>query len=331
MSGPEITAGTQLSWVPGSLIRDGSLNYDDIAANYADTSSLQARGSLSLVDNDAGSNNQPVFENTTQSGSYGSFQLVDGNWTYTLDPRSTPILDNNDVIQDTITLTASDGVTQTQVNVVIGGSEQALQNPVSGLGSSFASEGLSDVIALDDVTGWGTDGADSMQGTSTADVLLAGQGHDIIQGGLGNDIIDGGLGDDLIIGGQGNDTLAGGAGSDTFAFLRGDQGSANDPAVDHIADFDAQHDALNLSDLLHNEGTDTLESFLSIVDDGEGHAMLNISSDGDGNVDQQVVFDNMSVEDMASAYNVDTSGMTTEQISSSVIDAMVLQSKIIID
>ncbi len=34
---------------------------------------------------------------------------------------------------------------------------------------------------------------------------------------------------------------------------------------------------------------------------------------------------------MASAYAVDTSGMTTEQISTSVIDAMILQNRMIVD
>lgn len=321
MSGPTITAGTKLAFVDGSLVRDGSLNYQDIAA---ETATFQAHGALSIVDLDA--NDSPSFANTTVNGQYGTLVLDNGNWTYTLDPRSTPTLGDNDSVSEVITLTADNGY-QTQVNVTIGGSDTAIaEASLSGVSSV-----LSDVISLDDVTFAGTDNNDRIGGSISDDVLVGGGGNDIIHGHLGNDIIDGGLGDDLIIGGEGNDLLAGGSGSDTFAFLRGDEGTAEDPAVDHIVDFDTNQDTINLSDLMGSDPAETLESYLSLIDDGNGNAVLNISTQGDGNVDQQVVFDNMSLDDMASAYAVDTSGMTTEQISTSVIDAMILQNRMIVD
>ncbi|WP_232314385.1 VCBS domain-containing protein [Grimontia marina] len=323
IDGPQIAPGITMDFLRYTPNQPSSMSYSD----FTDFSGakLEAKGVLSVVDLDT-NDAQAEFTDTTVNGQYGSLVLTDGAWTYTLDPHSTPALGENDTLAEVITLTATNGM-QTQVNVTIGGSETAVTNAsLSGV-----SNDLDDVISLDDVTFSGGDGNDRIAGSSDADVLLGNAGNDVIYGNAGNDIIDGGLGDDLLFGGQGNDLLAGGAGSDTFAFLRGDQGTTNEPAVDHIADFDAQQDAINLSDLLNNETADSLGEYLSFSDDGEGHAMLNISSQGDGNVDQQVVFDNMSVEDMADAYSIDISGMTSEQISSSVIDAMVMQSKMIID
>ncbi|WP_394208935.1 VCBS domain-containing protein [Enterovibrio calviensis] len=323
IDGPTITPGISMEYIRDTPNQPSSMSYSDFVDG--DVPSLEAHGTLSLLDVDA-NDSQAVFADTTVTGQYGSLELVDGNWTYTLDPRSTPALGDNDAITEVITLTATNGA-QTEVNVTIGGSENAIANTsLSGL-----SQSLSDVISLDDVTFSGSDSNDRIAGSDSADVLLGNAGHDVILGGGGNDFIDGGLGDDLILGGQGNDLMAGGAGSDTFAFLNGDQSTSSTPAVDHIADFDTSQDAINLSDLMQTEPSDTLESFLSLIDDGEGNAMLNIASQGDGNVDQQVVFDNMSVEDMASAYSVDISGMTSEQVSTSVIDAMIMQSKMIID
>ncbi|MGI3062809.1 VCBS domain-containing protein, partial [Vibrio alginolyticus] len=54
--------------------------------------------------------------NTTVTGTYGELALVDGQWTYTLDQSQVQQLDEGDQVQDTITLTATDG---TQQNIVI--------------------------------------------------------------------------------------------------------------------------------------------------------------------------------------------------------------------
>ncbi|WP_028021789.1 VCBS domain-containing protein [Enterovibrio calviensis] len=323
IDGPTIAPGTSMDYLRDTPNQPSSMSYADFTDGA--TASLVAQGSLSILDPDT-NDAQASFADTTVTGQYGSLELVDGNWTYTLDPRSTPSLGDNDTVTEVITLTATNGA-QTDVSVTIGGSENAISNAsLNGV-----SDSLADVISLDDVTFSGSDGNDRIAGGDGDDLVLGNNGNDIIHGNLGNDIIDGGLGDDLIFGGQGNDTMAGGAGSDTFAFLNGDQGTSDAPAVDHIADFDTSQDAINLSDLMQAEPSESLDSYLSLIDDGEGNAMLNISSNGDGNVDQQVVFDNMSVEDMADAYSVDIAGMSSEQISTSVIDAMIMQSKMIVD
>ncbi|MBE1275476.1 VCBS domain-containing protein, partial [Enterovibrio baiacu] len=324
IGGPEITPGMSMDYLRDTPNQGRTMSYEDIAVDTA-AAAASVTGQLSLTDVDAG--DSPYFANNTVEGSYGSLELVDGSWTYTLNPDSTSHLQHNDVVTDVITLTASDGVTQTDVNITIGGSETAL----AVNSHTMTSESMSDVISLEDITFTGSSGDDKIAGSDAHDVLLAQAGDDLILGGGGNDVLDGGLGHDILVGGQGNDTMAGGAGADTFAFLHGDQGTASDPAIDHITDFDTQNDALNLSDLVQTEEAESMESYLSLMDGEDGNATLSISSQGDGNVDQKVVFDNMSVEDMADAYSVDIGGMTSEQISSSVIDAMIAQSKVIID
>ncbi|HHX8706788.1 TPA: VCBS domain-containing protein [Vibrio diabolicus] len=73
-----------------------------------------ATGTITISDVDNG--DEPVFSNTTVTGTYGELVLVDGKWTYTLDQSQVQQLDEGDQVQDTITLTATDG---TQQNIVI--------------------------------------------------------------------------------------------------------------------------------------------------------------------------------------------------------------------
>ncbi|WP_217491926.1 VCBS domain-containing protein, partial [Vibrio parahaemolyticus] len=73
-----------------------------------------ATGTITISDVDNG--DEPVFSNTTATGTYGELVLVDGKWTYTLDQSQAQQLDEGEKVQDTITLTATDG---TQQNIVI--------------------------------------------------------------------------------------------------------------------------------------------------------------------------------------------------------------------
>ncbi|WP_031843534.1 VCBS domain-containing protein, partial [Vibrio parahaemolyticus] len=73
-----------------------------------------ATGTITISDVDNG--DEPVFSNTTATGTYGELVLVDGKWTYTLDQSQVQQLDEGEQVQDTITLTATDG---TQQNIVI--------------------------------------------------------------------------------------------------------------------------------------------------------------------------------------------------------------------
>ncbi|SMR98974.1 VCBS domain-containing protein [Vibrio mangrovi] len=82
----------------------------------------QVTGSINISDADSGDN--PVFADTTETGSYGSLTLVDGQWTYTLDQSKVQSLGEGEQVTDTITLTASDGTTQ-DIDIEITGTNDA--------------------------------------------------------------------------------------------------------------------------------------------------------------------------------------------------------------
>ncbi|MPX89663.1 type I secretion C-terminal target domain-containing protein [Salinivibrio sp. VYel1] len=198
---------------------------------------------------------------------------------------------------------------------------------------SYMDSALVDIIAIDDQTLEGNYQSEILAAGTGDDTLIGNEGDDSLLGNHGDDTLDGGLGDDLLIGGQGDDTLTGGLGSDTFAFLSGDQGSIGAEAVDRITDFDVQKDTLDLSELLIDEDQDgaNLEDYLTLEDNDQGEATLYIASAGDNQIDQHVVFENLSVADMASAYEIDMSGLSSQELSASVIDAMIQQSKLMTD
>ncbi|OOF28274.1 VCBS domain-containing protein, partial [Salinivibrio proteolyticus] len=83
---------------------------------------VTATGTIAISDVDG--DDAPTFANTTATGTYGSLQLVNGNWTYTLNQSSVQNLDAGDQVTDTITLTASDN-TQQDIVITITGSEDA--------------------------------------------------------------------------------------------------------------------------------------------------------------------------------------------------------------
>ncbi|HHX8566627.1 TPA: VCBS domain-containing protein, partial [Vibrio diabolicus] len=93
-------------------IVDGTFTSKVSEGNLGDVAT--ATGTITISDVDNG--DEPVFSNTTVTGTYGELVLVDGKWTYTLDQSQVQQLDEGDQVQDTITLTATDG---TQQNIVI--------------------------------------------------------------------------------------------------------------------------------------------------------------------------------------------------------------------
>src|SRR5258708_11753347 len=96
----------------------------------------------------------------------------------------------------------------------------------------------------------GTEGNDSIIGTTDADTIngfggndfLAGNsGEDSIVGGAGNDTLYGDGGNDWLEGGAGNDSMSGGGGQDNIVFR--EFGAAN---ADTIGSFDANWDRVQL-------------------------------------------------------------------------------------
>ncbi|NGN96636.1 type I secretion C-terminal target domain-containing protein, partial [Grimontia sp. S25] len=282
-----------------------------------------ASGTLLLADSNGATTG--IFPDTTEQGQYGSAQLVNGTWTYTLDPTRLTDIPEGETLQDTITFTANDGTTS-DIHIVIGESG----TNISSFYATSATEGLSDLVDLSQTSAFGTDGDDLLSGLGDDDIMLGLAGNDTLNGAAGKDALDGGIGDDILIGGKGDDILFGGAGNDTFAYMSGDQGTSSSPAQDLIADFDTALDRLDLADLLQGESETNIGDYLSVFDDANGEAVINIASTG-ADTDQTITLDNISVTDLASAYGVDSTGLSNDQMSSAVIDAMITQSKIIID
>ncbi|OOF13070.1 hypothetical protein BZG84_16100, partial [Salinivibrio sp. PR932] len=130
---------------------------------------VTATGTLALSDVDG--DDTPTFANTTEAGTYGSLQLVNGNWTYTLDQSAVQSLDAGDQVTDTITLTASDG-TQQAIVITITGSEDAPEVTGSFVGSvTEGNEGDAPVTATGTIAISDVDGDDN---PTFADVTQAG-------------------------------------------------------------------------------------------------------------------------------------------------------------
>ncbi|MFM5511200.1 VCBS domain-containing protein [Aeromonas rivipollensis] len=120
---------------------------------------------------------------------------------------------------------------------------------------------------------------------SEGDFLLAGEADGSVKVGYGgaasgtlvgtmaDDDLQGGAGNDILVGRAGSDLLHGGSGADTFAWLQGDL-EAGKVTLDYVADFNqGEGDRLDLSDLLDQDGSqtmDSLKSLLSMVQETDG-------------------------------------------------------------
>ena len=143
------------------------------------------------------------------------------------------------------------------------------------------------------VTLHGSDGDDSLEGTTLDDVLNGGAGDDTLKGEDGNDTLDGGSGADNLLGGVGNDLISGGDGNDrlrgelgTDSLLTGDDtldggdgaddlnGESGDDVISGGADFDSVLGAAGNDSLSGDDGTD-------LVSGGAG----NDTVDGGGGAD----------------------------------------------
>ncbi|OOE57682.1 VCBS domain-containing protein, partial [Salinivibrio kushneri] len=110
-----ITGSEDAPEVSGEFV--GSVTEGDVG-----DAAVTATGTLAISDVDDG--DAPSFADTTEAGTYGSLELVNGDWTYTLDQSAVQDLDAGDQVTDTITLTASDN-TQQDIEITITGSEDA--------------------------------------------------------------------------------------------------------------------------------------------------------------------------------------------------------------
>jgi Ca2+-binding RTX toxin-like protein len=146
-------------------------------------------------------------------------------------------------------------------------------------------------------------------GSRFDDTLIGSSGNNRLDGGLGNDTLDGGGGADLLIGGLGNDILTGGAGGDTFAWGIADQGSAANPAIDTITDFDlaANGDRLDLRDLLVG-ASPTAASVDDYLDFsfGDGNTTIDVRPTGaGGDVTQKIVLQGVDLTAIGTGSDAD--------------------------
>ena len=118
-----------------------------------------ASGTIAISDVDG--EDSPSFANvgsTAGDQGYGTFELTNGTWTYTLDQSAVQDLDDGDAVTDTITYTATDSSTQI-ITVTITGTDDASE--ISGTVTGTVVEGdegdlpqtASGTIAISDVDG----------------------------------------------------------------------------------------------------------------------------------------------------------------------------------
>ncbi|MFW7525376.1 tandem-95 repeat protein, partial [Vibrio ostreicida] len=163
---------------------------------------------------------------------------------------------------------ANTELANTNMQIFASGSDmEHIQNSNDGEDSALSSSQFS--AAHIDI-GHSGGGNDHVYGQGGVDIMFGGSGNDALDGGEGNDGIRGGSGDDRLSGGQGNDILIGGlgddiltGGEDTDIFKYVDQGSGiRDGESDVIADFTTGQDKIDLSELLHTDADDTVDSLL---------------------------------------------------------------------
>ncbi|MFV8430253.1 Ig-like domain-containing protein [Vibrio owensii] len=141
--------------------------------------------------------------------------------------------------------------------------------------------------------GHGSAGDDVIFGEEGSDIVFGGTGHDILDGGEGSDAVRGGSGNDILVGGSGDDILIGDDGEDIFKFI--DDGSGiRDGEIDTIKDFTKGEDKIDISDLLHTDDTDSIDSLLANNEIGleaDGDNLILTISESDGSASQKVVIE----------------------------------------
>ncbi|NGO00415.1 hypothetical protein G5S52_23215, partial [Grimontia sp. S25] len=114
--------GTSASTVTGSA-ETPTLTYTELGATM---SSFDASGSIGVTDVDS-DNSSVTFDGTgPYEGNFGSLVIVNGTWTYTVNDTAVADFSEDTVVQDVIEVTASDGVTTTDIVITIGGSQAAI-------------------------------------------------------------------------------------------------------------------------------------------------------------------------------------------------------------
>ena len=156
---------------------------------------------------------------------------------------------------------------------------------------------------------YGQGGVDIIYGASGNDVLDGGEGNDGLRGGSGEDRLIGGAGEDILIGGLGDDILTGGDDADIFKFVDQDHTNSHidirDGERDIITDFTKGEDKIDISEILHTDANDTVDSLLQehkidiTIEGSDNLATADLKlTISDGNNSQEVV-----LQDAAAQYS----------------------------
>ncbi|WP_417453881.1 calcium-binding protein [Kiloniella sp.] len=188
----------------------------------------------------------------------------------------------NDVIDDNVSSGANTVLLKntlpTDIKLYRKGNDLLVENSVTGesltIDDQFYIYGV-DSFVFDDGTTWdrtyiransvyrGTDGNDTLSGTTWSETFIGGAGDDVIRAKEGHDTLDGGTGDDLLDGDDGSDTYIWGLGrgNDTIAEI----GKYSDVDTDIIQLTD-----VNLNDLEFSRVLPALNNLvLTIKSSGE--------------------------------------------------------------
>jgi Ca2+-binding RTX toxin-like protein len=133
----------------------------------------------------------------------------------------------------------------------------------------------------------GRQGDDLIKGGADDDVLWGNDGNDKLYGNKGNDYLIGGNGDDKLVGFEDYDQMVGGNGRDLFQFGLGDS-TATREGADLIRDFDqAEHDVIRVMHFSSSVawgfiGTDAFSGAAGEVRYEQAGLMTYIEADRDG-------------------------------------------------
>ncbi|NRP15380.1 VCBS domain-containing protein [Marinobacterium sp. xm-a-152] len=149
---------------------DASVVSGTVSGSVTEETGLTATGDLVITDTD--SDDAPSFADVSSSAGdngFGSFTLVDGTWTYTLDNANADVqaLGEGESLSDSYTFTATDGATQS-VSVTINGSSDTF-SLTSGLAT------LTDYVDGLDITGVQYVSLDEVQGDTDYSLQVAGE------------------------------------------------------------------------------------------------------------------------------------------------------------
>jgi Ca2+-binding RTX toxin-like protein len=173
-------------------------------------------------DSDADGDNLSLSIDTSPSN--GTVVVTDGAIAYT--PN------NNFTGNDQFTYAIDDGNGGTATAAV----SVTVNSTTDAINGTEGQDTLQGTTGDDLINGLGN--RDALRGFAGNDTLNGNQGNDNLLGGFNRDVLNGDSGNDLLIGGFGSDTITGGEGSDRVRFFRTQDGR------DEITDFAPSEDIL---------------------------------------------------------------------------------------